>query len=249
MPSASAPESSDIGYIVHHRRLRETSLIVHCLTRAHGLVSLVARGVRANKRTRHCVLEFTSLQLGWSGRSNLPNLVRSEPLQASLMLHSERLLSALYLNELVMRFVHRGDANERAFHAYGEALGALAAKVEIEPVLREFEITLLESCGYGMVLELATDTEQPIEAQADYFYVPDQGPLRNEPFTRYYRVSGVALLCLAKQAAWTLEAARAAKHLMRFVLHYHLGGRELASRKLWSRPATAAAVGRSVPEC
>ena len=34
------------GYVLHARPYRETSLLLECLTREHGRVGLVARGVR-----------------------------------------------------------------------------------------------------------------------------------------------------------------------------------------------------------
>ncbi|MGH8597983.1 MAG: recombination protein O N-terminal domain-containing protein, partial [Gammaproteobacteria bacterium] len=44
-------EFTDQGYIVHRRRLRETSQLLHILTRHHGMVVLVARGgARATRR-------------------------------------------------------------------------------------------------------------------------------------------------------------------------------------------------------
>ncbi len=236
-------ETTDAAYVVHHQRLRETSLIVHCLTRAHGMQSMVARGVQGGKRSRHCVLEFTPLQLSWAGRANLPNLVRSEPLKAGFALTGERLLSALYLNELIMRFVSRGDANQGAFDAYTTALTALADDRVLEPILRRFEVALLDTCGYGLVFDSAADSARPLDPHTDYYYVAERGPLEVAPPFKCPTISGAALLCLGGSGDWTPDTARAAKGLMRVLLQYHLGGRELATRKLFNyrKPAPSGA--------
>jgi DNA repair protein RecO (recombination protein O) len=46
------------AYVLHARPYRETSLLLECLTREHGRVGVVARGVRGERsRLRRALLE------------------------------------------------------------------------------------------------------------------------------------------------------------------------------------------------
>ena len=67
-------------------------------------------------------------------------------------LTGERLLSGLYLNELVVRLAGRGEGDSRLFERYATTLTLLAHGEALEPVLRAFEVALLEISGYGLEL-------------------------------------------------------------------------------------------------
>lgn len=101
----SRHEVVDTGYVVHRRRLRETSLLLQLFTREHGCISVVARGALGGRRKPQAVyLEFIVQEFAWSGRGEMPTLIRAEPVSRPVRLEGLRLLSALYANELVVRF-------------------------------------------------------------------------------------------------------------------------------------------------
>src|SRR5437899_2271040 len=99
------------AFILHGRPYRETSLLLECLTRDHGRVGLVARGVRRERaRIPRALLQpLTPIQLGWTGSGELGTLVQVDAVAAGFDLHGDALLCALYLNELVLRLVTRAD--------------------------------------------------------------------------------------------------------------------------------------------
>jgi DNA repair protein RecO (recombination protein O) len=227
-------ETIDKGYIVHRRRLRETSYVLHVLTQEHGQIGLVMRGGSpTSKRRTEIPFEFRLYQFAWAGASELPTIRRAEPVGRVYRLTGERLFCGLYVNELVARFLHRGDANQAAFNAYEEVLAHLNELTDIEPRLRNFEIMLLQACGYAMALDHALDIDEPIRAERTYYYLPEFGAVSERPQKAHREVSGVSLLALAGQAPWTALAGREAKGLMRFVIHHHLGGKALLSRSLF----------------
>jgi len=227
-------ESVDIGYVVHRRRLRETSLILQIYTRVHGRFAVVARGATGGRKAGGAShLEFTPCHLAWTGRTEMPTLIRAEPVAPMHRMTGERLFSAMYVNELIVRLVHRGEGDEAGYDAYESALGALAGNSPIEPTLRQFEVLLLDSCGYGMELGHAADTGEPLAAERRYFYVPERGPVTQSPSVVHRGVTGGTLQALRGEAPWTDARLREAKHLMRFILTHHLGGRALASRELF----------------
>jgi len=226
-------EITDTGYVLHRRRLRETSLLLELFTRQHGRVGVVARGAAQGRKGTQPPLEFVPCHLAWSGTGELPRLLRAEPSDRPLVLVGERLFSALYMNELLMRLLHRGEGDALAFAAYEESLSHLADGRALEPVLRHFEALLLEACGYGMQLEAEGDTGVAIEIQNVYCYVPERGAVRETPNAPHRVIHGGTLLALAGQLPWDDERLREAKGLMRFLLQGYLGGRPLAARALF----------------
>ena len=73
------------AFILHSRPYRETSLLIECLTRDHGRIGLVARGVRRERTrvSRASLQPLTPVQLGWSGRGELATLSQVESVAAS----------------------------------------------------------------------------------------------------------------------------------------------------------------------
>src|SRR5690606_29149175 len=118
------------------------------------------------------------------------------------------------------------------FAAYRDALLVLAREGEDpEHALRIFEKRLLDALGYGLMLEHDAERGAPIDPDAVYNYVLDRGPCRgNTAGLPAVRVSGATLVALAAERLENEIVMREAKHLMRFVLAPHLGGRPLASR-------------------
>ena len=129
-------------------------------TEKHGRMGLVAKGARRPKSpTRSVLVAFQPLVVSWFGRGELRTLKSAEPDGAATPLGGQGLMSAFYLNELLLKLTHRDDPHEKLFAAYDEAIGALraisrdkAAVATIEPVLRRFELTLLQEVGYAVEL-------------------------------------------------------------------------------------------------
>ena len=139
------------------------------------------------------------------------------------------------MNELIQRLPRR-DPHPGLFIAYANALAGLAdadANSREEAVLRCFERDLLEAIGYGLSLHRDPDGGAPIEPEVQYFYRLDAGPCREDDGCSP-RVSGAALLALARSELHDPGMLREIKRLMRIVLAPHLGDRPLKSRALFS---------------
>lgn len=228
-----AAPTEDEAFVLHTRRYRESSLLVEVLTREHGRLGLVARGA-ARRRASHGALQgFRPLLLVWRGRGDLQSLTHWETTAPWPAPHGERLISGLYINELTLRFVDRGEGDPHLFQRYAAAVNLLAHGHAIEPVLRAFEVTLLEACGYGLELTRTVDTEEPIAATRRYRYVPDLGPQRETDARDAVAVDGATLLALGGQRPLDATVLPDAKRFMRAVLSHHLGGRVLHSRSLF----------------
>lgn len=231
----AGPSLQDQAYVLHTRRYRENSLLVEALTRTHGHVGLVARAVGGGGRRRREPLQaFRPYLFVWQGRGELMNLSHWETSGVLPPLRGACLLSGLYLNELLIRLAGRGEGDERLFDSYATALELIARGEALEPVLRAFEVALLEISGYALALETTVDTGTAIEADGQYSYLLDQGPVDLTGHPGGIPVRGSTLLALAGRLPLRESVLQDAKRFMRAVLNHHLGDRPLHSRSLFS---------------
>ena len=223
------------GYVLHTYAYMETSLIVETFTRAHGRVSVLARGARRPRSAmRGVLLSFHPLRLSWSGSGELGNLISAEwsgDVQPSFSFLSGRaLMCGFYVNELLLRLLPRDDAHEALFDVYGEALRALSAGSEQSSVLRSFEKRLLAELGYAPLLEREAASGAPIEPARRYAYEPDRGPMLTNSSSSDFTVSGQTLLDLAADEFARPETRDEARLLLRALIGQRLHGQVLHTR-------------------
>ncbi len=223
------------AFVLHQRAYRESSLLLEVFSSQHGRLGLVAKGARRpHSRLRGILQPFHPLTISWSGRGELHTLTHAELNGAPLILEGRKLLSSLYLNELLMRVLHRHDAHPALFNWYCETLRFLSGPALEEPALRIFEKRLLEELGYGLVLSHDVDSHAPIEGEREYYYQQDKGPrITAPPSVPTVKVQGRTLIALANEHLNDPELLRESKALMRLVLKPHLGNKPLQSRALF----------------
>ena len=229
------------AFVLHQRAYRETSLLLEVFSSRHGRVGLIAQGARRPRsRLRGILQPFYPLLTSWAGRGELGTLTHAEPNGPPFILMGRKLVSGFYLNEVLIRMLHRHDAHPTLFERYCEALYLLSRAEAEEPVLRVFEKRLLEELGYGLVLSHDVDSQAPIEDERDYYYQQDKGPwVTAPPFVPTVKVHGRTLIALAREHLMTSESLRESKVLMRFVLKPHLGDQPLQSRALFTKPPSS----------
>ena len=179
---------------------------------------------------------FTPLLLSWRGRGELATLTDVEIEGGVVPLLGSAAIIGFYVNELLLRFLHRHDPEPILFGHYRAALDGIADVDDPEPVLRIFEKRLLQALGYALELERETHSGTAIEPEGRYRYTTDSGPERwsNDPRPGVC-VSGSTLLALAREQIADRRTLREAKHLMRSIIDEHCGGQALVSRTLWRR--------------
>jgi len=236
-------------FILHSRPYRDTSLLLEAFTPEHGRLSLVARGARRKARggSNAALLQpFFPLLVSFGGRSELKTLKAVEAAAPALRLRGERVFSGLYMNELLVRLLHRDDPHPRLFAAYGEALEAVADGTVIDDVLRRFEYTLLEELGYIFDLATEGDTGEAVKEGRWYHYQSDCGLVARrdvaEPATPTF--AGDDLLSMAG-GEFGGAARQTAKRLLRLALSEHLGQAPLKSRDLFRQHSVAKKGGGS----
>jgi DNA repair protein RecO (recombination protein O) len=246
------------AYVLHQYAWSESSLIVELFTRAQGRVVVVAKGAkRPTSNFRALLLPFLPLQvlLGKPPRddtSDVVNLRSAEWCGGVPLLPQQALLSAYYLNELLLKLLARQDPHAELFDAYAETLVALAqahaasdgAAAAAAPegaadaaALRAFELVLMRELGVLPELTTVTLTAQPLAAERRYALHPDNGVVADDsgaPGAVWQAVD--AALASGTMAGLRLACAPAATALrgpLRALLHYHLGQRPLRTRQVW----------------
>ena len=138
------------------------------------------------------------------------------------------------MNELLLGILHQHESHSELFELYGKTILDLSGLENVDAILRAFEKGLLQSLGYGLVLDHEIHDGQAIEADKNYYYLIDAGPVKEPPATEdYVKISGNSLLALARECLEYKQELEETKHLMRFVLLRHLGSKPLSSRALY----------------
>lgn len=221
------------AFILHHRPFRDSSQLLDVLSREHGKLALVARGSRgAKSRLRGVLRPFMPLAVSWVQRTDLGTMTGAEMRGAPLKLSGDALLSGYYVNELLLHFLHRHDPQPELFDAYAKTIQALAAADDVAPCLRQFEIELLRQVGYALSLDHEAATHAALQPEQNYEYRFEQGPVPVARSDGDMVFSGSVLTAIREQRFETAEVLRAASRLLREVIAFHLGGKELKSRKV-----------------
>lgn len=215
--------------------------MLEVFTREHGRLTLFARGVRGPKsRTASLLQPFRRLLGSWSGSGDAGQLtaVEAAPVKdqtggaelPAAELPAGALLSAWYLNELLLKLTLRTDAQPMIFDLYDEALALLRAGEPVPPVLRMFERRLLELLGYGIEFGSEARSGAALQPEAYYHFHPGLGFVETRAAATEGVFAGRTLLAIAAehwQESGVLEDAR---KIMRLALDGALEGRELRTR-------------------
>ncbi|MDM3869821.1 DNA repair protein RecO [Porticoccus sp. W117] len=223
------------AYVLHTRPYRETSQLVELFTFNHGRVRAVAKGSQRRKGGTP-LSPFVQLNVAWGGRSDLKSLYSTETEGLPTTLKGEQLFTGFYLNELLLRTLPEQDAHSNVFYHYSRLLPQLASGFDVQPQLRQFEMALLHSLGYELVLTTTADSGEPVVPQQHYFYDPQlglQSDFDNRVANPKQLFEGQHLLAISQSEYSQPEIVKSAKRLLRLALAPHLGGKPLQSRELF----------------
>lgn len=221
------------AYLLHHRPFRDTSLLLDIFSRDHGKLALVARGARTQKsRLKALLRPFMPLSLSWVSRTDLGTLTGAELDGRPLTLGGDALMSGYYLNELILHLLHRHDAQPEVFAAYAETIVRLAASDDPAPALRVFELELLRLLGYAASFGQDAVSHDEIQRDDHYEYRAEHGPVKVNRSSGPMVFTGAELIAIREHRFEDADTLRAANRLLRELITFHLGGKELKSRKV-----------------
>jgi DNA repair protein RecO (recombination protein O) len=132
----------------------------------------------------------------------------------------------------MMRILARNDPHDELFTHYENTLKELSSTTDVEPVLRSFEVAMLNELGYGLLLEEDTESGSKIKHESFYTYELERGP-REIDNPDNNSINGSTLHALAGNISFHDKEKSQARRLMRRILAQYLGDRPLKSRELF----------------
>lgn len=236
------------AYVLHHHDWSETSLILDLFTREHGRIAVVAKGAkRPYSQLRPVLLPFQRISVavgrvdGADESADIHNLRTAEWAGGTPMRGGDTLFAGFYLNELLLKLLARGDPHPLLFDAYAATLVHLGAPDEatLQDALRAFEVVLLREIGLLPELGAVTSTVLPLVPGCCYALRAPAGLVAADEAEggidgRLWMVMQRALddnrLDLLRVSC--AQARSPLKLQLRSLLHYHLGGPLLRTRRI-----------------
>ena len=221
------------GYLIHHRKYRERSHIVHLFTQEHGRVDGILRQTPPP--------QYQPICLQASGKSELKNFTKLEIVNQPIFFFGDAFFSGFYLNEILLRLCPLEVQMEQSFAQYAHTLTQLQQLAQqanpnqfLKQILRQFEHELLEDLGYA--LDFSTDANQlEIQASLNYIFQLNEGFIPTAQASRS-TLNGQQILSMCKYEKgrdFSLEQLQLLTKLYRQMISSLLGDRPLKSRQLW----------------
>jgi len=221
------------GYLIHHRKYRERSHIVHLFTQEHGRVDGILRQTPPP--------QYQPICLQASGKSELKNFTKLEIVNQPIFFIGDAFFSGFYLNEILLRLCPLEVQMEQSFAQYAHTLTQLQQLAQqadpnqfLKQILRQFEHELLEDLGYA--LDFSTDANQlEIQASLNYIFQLNEGFIPTAQASRA-TLNGQQILSMCqyeKGRDFGLEQLQLLTKLYRQMISSLLGDRPLKSRQLW----------------
>jgi len=221
------------AWILHYKNFSDSSNILDVFTRDYGRVSLIAKGGRSVKsKFRGMLRPFVLLNISWFSRSNLGTLMDAEIQEKPISLVGDALLSAYYINELLIKLLYKDDPQDEIFCLYTKTIEELSMIEDIAPLLRHFEMELLRLIGYGLNLDEVKKTELPINPLLFYEYKPEIGLIEVRKKRGGMIFSGAQIEGIRRKDFDCKEILKCANQLLRNIIAHHLGNRQLNTRKV-----------------
>jgi len=229
------------AFVLHTRAFKETSLLVDLFTKNLGRINVVANGARKPKSPLRSVLTPTSLfAVSFSGKTELKNLNACELLNHYSLSMPVSFNSIVYVNELLIKATEKEDPHEEIFTEYQllcEGLSEKKERIEIEVLLRSFELVLLQELGYGIDLSFESISGNQIKPKDKYMFDPSLGftKVQNDSINSNGIFLGKDILNFSTGDLTEEDSRLASKKIMRLALDHHLGNKSLNIRKYLSK--------------
>lgn len=221
------------GYLIHHRKYRERSHIVHLFTQEHGRVDGILRQTPPP--------QYQPIGLQASGKSDLKNFTKLEIVNQPVFFFGDAFFSGFYLNELILRLCPVEVEMPQTFVQYHLTLQQLQQLAQhqnphlfLRQILRQFEHALLEELGYALDFNIDAQQHEIQQAQ-HYIFQLNEGFIPTAQQSRS-TLAGQHILSMRdyeKGRDFNPEQLQLLAQLYRQMITSLLGERPLKSRQLW----------------
>ena len=209
---------TDRSYIIHLRPYREKSALIQLFTSNHGVISAVIHGVSQPQKKASLQL-YTPSVVTWKDKRSLKQISSFELEKNQPILTGKHLLWGMYLNELIYKLLATNDPYPSLFNEYEKCLYSLP--IQQEESLRYFELSLLESIGYGFP-DLSQIQSSHVSFHADYGLC--------EASDQYIPIQHIQ--ALQNRKLQSSEEKQSAKIILRQFIQHVLGHHEIKTRQL-----------------
>ena len=146
------------GYIIHQRSFKDSSLILEFYSQDDGLLHLLAKGIKTNKKLNIHLQYFSLLKIQYFGKSQLKTISQINVIENRQLDGLLEKTAGLYLNEIIQYSVLENQGSPALFNCYREVLQKLGRQ-KLTPLLRGFEKELLKYNGFELCVDSFTNTE------------------------------------------------------------------------------------------
>jgi len=217
------------AYLIHRKDYRNNSLILELFTQDFGRVSLLARGAK-NSKTPAKFQPFQLLQVSWVGATELKTLTSLDA--GRQIIEHQLYFAALYVSELLLLFLPKGENSELLFKSYQQFLLQLTEQT-IQSQLRTFETKLMLFSGLMPDISCDAISYEPIQANKFYQFYPDSGFVKSNNNENIF--SGEAILKWLEQDFDNNAVKNLARVIMRSIIDFNLNGKRLKSRDIYQQ--------------
>ncbi len=221
--------------VLHSRPYQDSSLIVDAFSEHHGRLSILAKGVRSQKRgsIRNQLQISAKLEVTLVGKGELKRIRQLEVIEPAKSFFGEQFAMACYVSELILRITQPGETYPSIFNQLDTTFNALSETASPQRYLRELEWLLINELGVAIDFNCDSKGYPIVEQQ---LYLLD----RLESFSvcaecdgKQLCLPGRIIKLIANHSFDDPEVLKALKLLNRELLKPHLGPTPLKSRDLW----------------
>jgi DNA repair protein RecO (recombination protein O) len=163
--------------VLGHFEYGEADQILKLYSLEKGKFSAIAKGVRKISSRKAGHLEpFTHVNLFLAKGRNLDIITQAEAINLMMGLREDlqRMALASYVVEVLDRFTYEEGPNPGLFRLLTQTLSRMETQLNVETVIRYYEIRLLDLLGYRPQLLECIDCGEAIQEQ-DQFFSPLAG--------------------------------------------------------------------------
>lgn len=219
------------GYVIHARKYKERSHIVHLFSQEFGRIDGVVRQALPPL--------FQPIVLYASGKSELKTFNQLEICHQPIFLQGEAYFCGFYLNELLLKLCPFEDAFIRLYQQYHFTIDALQYlhtynqnNTYLKQLLRQFEYVLLKDLGYD--IDFSVDhLGQPLLVDAHYQFFINQGFVLTTQNNFFKGQELLLLQSISPNLLLTDQQLFILGRIYRQMISHLLGDRPLKSRQLW----------------
>ncbi|MBF7692932.1 DNA repair protein RecO [Acinetobacter pollinis] len=220
------------GYLIHYRKYRERSHIVHFFSHEYGRIDGILRQAIPPL--------FQPVQLLASGKSELKNFSQLEIDSQPIFFHGDAYFCGFYLNELLLKLCLVEEAMPKTYLQYHYSIEQLQflsqqsnGKDFIRQLLRKFEYVFLGELGYDLDYT-KNSFNHSIELDKKYvFSLSDGFILKNEDDHGFEGSQILSMQSYQFSENFNVSQLKFLSSLYRQLITSLLGDRPLKSRQLW----------------